>query len=345
MDNNDKKINKISIIIPVYNGANVICDCLSSIAKSVIDVPYEIIVIDDGSTDNTKEIALQFPCVYIKIIKSGVAKARNIGIKKASGDILLFFDADVILKEDTLRNFINHFEKDTDAYIIQGRWEKNYPSSSFSTQFLLLRFAYNFESLFDNEKRLRVAELMTGCLGMRKEVFEHFKGCNESYKFAGGEEFEFGSRLIRKYDIFYYPDISVFHKFGSLLQTAKKVYFRTTNYSMIVFNVAQKGEFVNLTANSAPNRDRNSVIIVFLFMLNIIMFYPSTRVTFLLYIVLSLIYMINVRSFILYLFKEKGLLFALKGGVSDLFITTFKLFGLLKAVTVYYILRQKNYKI
>ena len=339
------KINKISIIIPVYNGAKVILNCLNSIANSKIDIPYEIIVIDDGSTDNTAEIVAKFQCIYIRINKAGVSKARNVGIEKATGDILLFFDADVMLKEDTLSKFLLHFDQDEDADIIQGLWDKHYPLDSYSTKFLLLRFRYNIESLFSNKKRLQVAELMTGCLGMRKEVFTHFKGFDEGYKFAGGEEFEFGLRLFEKYNIFYYPDISVYHKFGTLLQTAKKIYFRTTNYSMLVFGSNKKGQFLKLTENSVPDRDRYSVIITLLLILNSFFFCFNIGLALFLYLFLLVLYAINARHFLLYLYKEGGLMFATMGVLSDIFLMVPRLFGLLKALFIFYILRKKDYKI
>src|SRR3990167_7399424 len=131
-----QSLSKISIIIPVYNGANSIGNCLESIFRNRVDIPFEVMVIDDGSTDDTAGIVRQFPCQYFRIEKSGAAAARNYGIKRANGDIIFLFDADVRLKEDTIEKFLKHFSEDKDTYIIQGRWDKNSLSPTLSSRFL-----------------------------------------------------------------------------------------------------------------------------------------------------------------------------------------------------------------
>ena len=90
--------NKVSIIIPAYNCEKYIFECL----ESVINQTYsnlEIIIIDDGSTDNTSEICQRFEKIDNRIIytwqeNSGVSKARNKGIDLAKGKYIVFIDAD-----------------------------------------------------------------------------------------------------------------------------------------------------------------------------------------------------------------------------------------------------------
>ncbi len=195
---------EISIIIPVYNGEKYIGECLSSVLLNTVNAAFEIIVVDDGSTDDTAKIVQRFSCRYIRIEKSGVAAARNIGIKNAKGGIIFFFDADVKLKKDTLDVFLKHFKEDSDVYVMQGRWDKSSPIPAFSSRFLLLKYAYNFEGLFKNKRRLEAANLETGWLAIRKEVFEKIGIFNEGYRFSGGEEHELGIRILEAYKIFYY---------------------------------------------------------------------------------------------------------------------------------------------
>ena len=96
---------KISIIVPAYNCEGTIEKCiLSVINQSFLD--WELILIDDGSIDNTREICRRY-ADSIKIFlysqqNSGVSSARNFGIKKATGEYLLFVDSDDFLLEDAL---------------------------------------------------------------------------------------------------------------------------------------------------------------------------------------------------------------------------------------------------
>ena len=90
-----KKENKFSVVIPAYNCTEWIADAIESCLAQT-HVPGEVIVIDDGSTDATEAACAQFRdrIQYRKIINGGVSRARNIGAKIASGEWLLFLDAD-----------------------------------------------------------------------------------------------------------------------------------------------------------------------------------------------------------------------------------------------------------
>ncbi|MEW6618877.1 MAG: glycosyltransferase family 2 protein [bacterium] len=337
-------LSKISIVIPVYNGEKTIGRCLDSIFSSNIKVPFEVIIVDDGSTDNTAGVVQEFACRYLRIEKSGVAAARNFGIKEAKGDIIFFFDADVILKKDTLEKFLRHFEEDTDAYIIQGRWDRKSPISTFSSEFFLLKYTYNFAGLFKDKRRIEAANLETGCLGIRKEVFNYFKGFNEGYKFSGGEEHELGIRLLARYKIFYYPDIFVEHGFGNILPALKKIYRRTINFSILSFQAKNK-DFMKLHSNSVPLQDKLSIIIISLMGINFFLLFFKARLALILFIILLLIYIINIYKFLFFLLKEKGIFFAMKRAVADFTIMLPRLLGILKAIYIYFVLRQKDYRV
>lgn len=112
-------MKKVSIIIPVYNGEKHIEDCIKKILKQTYN-NIEIIVINDGSTDNTKSIIEQYSITdsRIQVINkknTGVSDSRNIGIDKAKGDYILFLDSDDELENNTIQCLINSIEKNTNC--------------------------------------------------------------------------------------------------------------------------------------------------------------------------------------------------------------------------------------
>lgn len=101
---------KISIIIPIYNADDYIEKCVNSILNQTYK-NYEIILIDDGSTDNSLAICNNYASKNenIKVIhieNGGPSRARNIGIKNASGEYILFIDADDVIKNDMIEKLV-----------------------------------------------------------------------------------------------------------------------------------------------------------------------------------------------------------------------------------------------
>ncbi|MDK0747987.1 glycosyltransferase family 2 protein [Clostridium perfringens] len=106
---------KVSIIIPVFNGEKYIVECLDSIIKDKLK-DIEIIVVNDGSYDNTEKIVTEYIKVdnRIKIINQknlGSASARNTGVKNSSGKYLLFIDSDDLICKDSIYHMFNECEK------------------------------------------------------------------------------------------------------------------------------------------------------------------------------------------------------------------------------------------
>lgn len=85
----------ISVVIPTYNSAGYICEAIDSVLNQTCS-DYEILVIDDGSTDNTGVLVQsRYPAIrYIRTENKGVSHARNLGISKARGELIAFLDAD-----------------------------------------------------------------------------------------------------------------------------------------------------------------------------------------------------------------------------------------------------------
>ena len=95
----------VSIIIPTYNSASFITEAIDSCLMQTY-TKFEIIVINDGSTDNTDEVVLKYidKITYIKQENAGAARARNLGIAEAKGDYIAFLDADDLWSEDKIQN-------------------------------------------------------------------------------------------------------------------------------------------------------------------------------------------------------------------------------------------------
>jgi glycosyltransferase involved in cell wall biosynthesis len=110
---------RVSVVIPVYNEAGRISACLESIARQTVK-PFEVIVVDNNSTDNTAEIAALFPFVHVITAKrQGVIHARNRGFNAARGDIIGRIDADTRLPDNWIATVGKLFD-DTDIDAVSG---------------------------------------------------------------------------------------------------------------------------------------------------------------------------------------------------------------------------------
>lgn len=128
-----------SIIVPVYNVEKYIDRCLKSIVNQSYS-DYEIIVINDGSEDNSIEIAKKYPIKLINQKNSGLSAARNAGIKKATGKYLIFIDSDDFIEKDLLKNISKSLENSPDLIRFQAQTIdennniKKFPEKSFSNK-------------------------------------------------------------------------------------------------------------------------------------------------------------------------------------------------------------------
>jgi len=116
--------NKLSIIIPVYNVAQYLDACFQSLLKQEVD-SFEVIVVNDGSTDNSQEIidcyTKDYPAIFKSLQKKngGLSDARNFGVPHATGEYIAFLDSDDYVADDTYTNMIEKaFE--TNADIVLG---------------------------------------------------------------------------------------------------------------------------------------------------------------------------------------------------------------------------------
>ncbi len=124
------KADIFSIVIPAYNSAKLLSRCLEALEKqSAPNVEFEVIVADDGSTDETLEMLSQFKAQtelnlqWTSIPNYGPGNARNAGVAKSAGSWIGFIDADVIPDPDWVKNAIQLIQQKPDAGAFEGRTE------------------------------------------------------------------------------------------------------------------------------------------------------------------------------------------------------------------------------
>ena len=114
---------RISIIVPVYNNAKDLPECLSALVGSSCPTS-EIIVVDDGSTDDTPIVADRMGVNVIRLGEnSGVAAARNCGARHARGEILFFVDADVVVAPGAVERVVKVFEDNPELSAVFGSYD------------------------------------------------------------------------------------------------------------------------------------------------------------------------------------------------------------------------------
>jgi len=111
----------ISLIIPAYNEEVYLGACLDAIAKHARGMVCEVIVVDNHSTDGTREVARRYPdVVYVFEPRKGITKARQCGYQHSRGDILAFVDADTIMPAGWIEQVEKQFQKDARLVCLSG---------------------------------------------------------------------------------------------------------------------------------------------------------------------------------------------------------------------------------
>ncbi len=199
---------KLSIIIPVWNASRTIRLCLDGIMHQTIK-PYEVIVIDDRSTDNSSEIIKRYNVKLLQNTENkGPAYSRNRGAKIATGDIFLFVDSDIVIPANAVALVIEKFKEIPDATCICGIYSK-YPliDKGFISYYRTLQTHIWKKTGCGFTTRFTVS---SGAI--KKEAFQDVGGFDETFKKADIEDYEIGHRLIAKgYKIYQTNEIQTLH--------------------------------------------------------------------------------------------------------------------------------------
>jgi glycosyltransferase involved in cell wall biosynthesis len=201
---NAKGKPEVSIIIPTKNSQRVLRDCLNSVFRQSYG-NFEVILVDNYSTDDTIKIASDFPVKILYEDKGTRAAACNLGIASASGQIVAFTDADCIVPEDWVERIAKHFEN-ADVCIVGGpdltpndssMWERAFGA----VQTYIMKF----------ERKFGPVEEIIGCnSSYRKEAVLKVGGFREDL--ITTEETELHRRIDRmNCKLLYDPHLTVLH--------------------------------------------------------------------------------------------------------------------------------------
>lgn len=197
----------VSVIIPFYNAERTLRRCLLSV-EAALRKDMEAILVDDASTDNSHRIAAQFSYKLISLQRrSGPAAGRNRGADEAKGEYLLFVDADVILREDTIERLIKTYKERPDIAGVSAIYSDRPVAPGLFQEFKAIEETYKYSSYVADE----YSAFDTHCGCVRREVFIEMGGFSESYKNADTEDVEFGYKLARKYKNCINPNVKVEH--------------------------------------------------------------------------------------------------------------------------------------
>lgn len=224
-------VTDFSVIVPAFNAEKTLSFCLESLlAQTVPKEQYEVIVVDDGSTDRTSEIARRYDVRYFFQNNRGPATARNHGARVARGHIILFTDSDCVPASNWIEEMTMPFT-DPDVSAVKG---------SYRTQQreLVARFAQQeFEDRYDMLlKHSHIDMVDSYSAAFRKEVFTTAGGFDESFPKANNEDTELSYRLAsRGYKMIFKPSAIVYHRHPATLSRYLKVKFWRGYWRMMVY--------------------------------------------------------------------------------------------------------------
>jgi len=179
-DHSEHNMPKISLIIPAKNEEAYLKACLDSVANQTV-APLEVIVVDNASTDKTKDIVRAYPNVtYIYESRLGLPQARQAGLEQATGDWLLYVDADSQLPPDYIAEMQRAIAESSGVVAVTN------PSGFYDGTMLLNIFIRLFFFNFSLLERLRfVRFIFGGSFAVHKKTLETLGGFNTDIHFYG----------------------------------------------------------------------------------------------------------------------------------------------------------------
>jgi len=224
----------VSVIVPVYNGQDTIGQCIEALlAQDWPQENFEVIVVDNNSTDRTVQVVSQYPVtlVHESAIQTSYA-ARNRGVRAARGDIVAFTDADCFADEAWLRRLVEPFS-DPAVGAVAGTVQ------SYASSGLVERF-FAAVRPFDPSSAESLKSLLTGNIAYRKHLVEDLGLFDETLFTAGDVDLGWRVQIWTKAQVRRVPDAVVYHRFRS---TRKGLFdqYRRYGFSEILLDTLYRG--------------------------------------------------------------------------------------------------------
>jgi lipopolysaccharide/colanic/teichoic acid biosynthesis glycosyltransferase/glycosyltransferase involved in cell wall biosynthesis len=199
---------KASVIIPAYNAAQTIEECIEALLKqSVPREEYDVIVVDDGSTDGTATLARSYGVRVLTQHHCGPAAARNAGAGQATGEVLLFTDADCAPMPTWIEEMTKPFS-DPEVAGVKGTYLTR--QRELVARFVQIEYEDKYDRMARQE---RIDFVDTYSAGYRRDIFLANGGFDTTFLTASVEDQELSFRLARKgYKMVFAPQARVVHR-------------------------------------------------------------------------------------------------------------------------------------
>ncbi len=218
-----------SVVVPAYNAESTLPDCLESLGQLVYPRDcYEVIVVDNGSTDRTPELAKAYPVKLVTEPRQGAASARNCGVREAGGEVITFIDSDCVVDPHWLQKLMSRFES-PNVNVCGGRVEAWHPTSIVE-RYIVLRRILDQEKMLESSRPFGLPFIVTANAAFRRQVFDKVGYFDETLDVAGvahGEDADLCWRIqwagLR---LDYEPDAIVYHRHGKTIRRLFNQCFR-----------------------------------------------------------------------------------------------------------------------
>ena len=239
----------LTVIVPVYNGGKDLAICLNALTASE-HRPQQIILADDGSTDDSANIAREKGAEIVTVPGGprGPAVARNLGAKQATGDILLFVDADVAVHPDTLGKIVQYFAAEPELAALFGSYDDDPPAPALASRYKNLLHHYVHQT-----SRREATTFWAGCGAVRRTIYESVGGFDEGYARPSIEDIALGLKLHQMgRRIWLCADVQVTHLKRWTLKSVVRtdIFCRAIPWSQLIVQSGSVPNDLNLNAAS-----------------------------------------------------------------------------------------------